>query len=61
MFMVKVEGNQGHDSRADSDCKSISVAYKTVMLWTQRELGRRKNNSGKHLDFGMLFGHGHVA
>lgn len=61
MFMVKDESSQGHDSRADSDCKSISVVYKTVKLWTQRELGIRKNNSGKHLDVGMLFGYVYAA
>lgn len=61
MFMVKVERSQGHDSRADSDCTSISVVYKTVKLWTRGELGITKNNSGKHLDVGMRFGHVYVA
>lgn len=60
MFMVKVESSQGHDSRADSDCKAISVVYKTVKLWTQRELGIR-SNFGKHMDIRMLFGHVYVA
>lgn len=40
MFKVNVEGNQGHDSRADLDFKSISIAYKIVKLWTQSELVR---------------------
>lgn len=40
MFKVKVESNQGHDSRADLDFKSISIVYKIVKLWTQSELVR---------------------